>query len=474
MTNTKNELFAQKPVPIAVLTLVVPTVISQLIIVLYSMADTFFVGQSGDPNQVAAVHLCMPMLSLLNGFANLFGIGGSSLISRCLGAGDSEKAKHAASFSIWTSIFVSFCYGIAIYLFRPVLLPAFGANEGTYEFCSQYIFWTICVGAIPTVLSTEFAHLVRAEGFAKQASYGMMIGAGLNIILDPIFITVLDMQIAGAALATMLSNLTSLAYFLHHLIRRQQNTTILLHPKYYTLSGHIPFEILFTGLPSALMSLLGTFSNITLNKLMASYCNEAIAGVGIAKKIDMLTYGIAIGMSQGVVPLIGYNFSSGNFSRMRKAIKTTLMLSLSVTIASAIFLFVCAHPIVKSFINDAATVGYGQRFQRIICITGPCISVTMIVITVFQSVGKKVQPLLLSLFRKGGLDIPFMFLMNTLLGVNGIVWATPIADIGAMVIAVILFVPFWRKLVGYQAFPLQGNNKRRLSLIEKYTHSGHR
>jgi multidrug efflux pump len=446
MTNTENELFAEKPVTTAVLTMVVPTVISQLITVLYNMADTFFIGQTGDPNQVAAANLCMPMFLLLTGFANLFGIGGSSLISRCLGVGDSEKARHAASFSIWTSIIVSLCYGTAIYILRPVLLPAFGANEGTYAFCSQYIFWTIFIGAVPTVLNAGFAHLIRAEGFSKQASYGMVTGAVLNIILDPIFITVLDMQIAGAALATLLSNLVSVTYFLIHLIRRRQNTVIALHPKYYALSGDIPSEIVLTGLPSALMSLMSTFSNITINKLMAVYSNEAIAGVGIAKKIDMLAFCVATGISQGVVPLIGFNFSSGNFTRMRKAIKTAFLLSLGVSIANAVLLYTCAHPIVRGFIDDASTVEYGQRFQRIICITGPCISVTLIIVTVFQAVGKKVQPLLLSLFRKGGLDVPFMFLMNSMSGVYGIVWATPIADFSAMVIAVILFLPFWKEL----------------------------
>lgn len=446
MTNTENELFAKKPVTVAVLTLVVPTVISQLITVLYNMADTFFIGQTGDPNQVAAANLCMPMFFLLTGFANLFGIGGASLIARCLGAGDGEKARRAASFSIWTSVLVSLCYGVAVYLFRPALLPAFGANEGTYAFCGQYLFWTVCVGAVPTVLSTEFAHLIRAEGFSKQASFGMMLGAVLNIILDPIFITVFDMQIAGAALATMLSNVVSVLYFLHHLIRRQRDTAIVLHPRFFTLSQHIPSEILLTGLPSAFMSLMSTFSNVTLNKLMASYSNEAIAGVGIAKKIDMLAFGVATGMSQGVVPLIGYNYSSGNFPRMKKAIRTTFMLSLGIATICAVLLFTCAHPIVKSFIDDALTVEYGQRFQRIICITGPCISVTLIIITIFQSVGRKTQPLLLSLLRKGGLDIPFMLLMNALLGVNGIVWATPIADFGAMIIAVLIFLPFWKEL----------------------------
>jgi len=444
--NTEKELFENKPVRIAVLTLVIPTVISQLINVLYNMADIFFVGQTGDPNQVAAANLCAPMFIFITGLANLFGIGGASLISRSLGVGDREKAKHTAAFSIWTSIFVALCYGTAIYFLRPVLLPAFGANEGTYKFCSQYLFWTVFIGAVPTILSAEFAHLVRAEGFSKQASFGMMIGTILNIILDPIFISVLGMQIAGAALATMLSNAVSTLYFLRLIIRRKENTTIVLNPKYYTLSEHIPSEVLLTGLPSAVMSLLATFSSVTLNKFMSTYSNEAIAGVGIAKKIDMLIFAVAIGMSQGVVPLIGYNYASGNHRRMKNAIRTTFILSLSVSIASTVLLFTCAQPIVKSFIDDALTVQYGQRFQRILCITGPCISVTMIITTIFQATGQKVQPLVLSLCRRGALDIPFMFLLNSLMGVYGIIWATPIADFIAMIVAVLLFLPFLRKL----------------------------
>jgi len=181
---------------------------------------------------------------------------------------------------------------------------------------------------------------------------------------------------------------------------------------------------------------------------MSSYSNEAIAGVGIAKKIDMLAFEIATGMSQGVVPLIGYNFASKNYERMKKAIRTTFTISLSVAFAFTVLLFTCAYPMVKAFIDDALTVDYGRTFQRIICITGPCISVTLIIITIFQSIGKKSQPLFLSLLRKGGLDIPFMFIMNAYLGVNGIVWATPIADFGAMVISILLFIPVWQTLLG--------------------------
>ena len=179
---------------------------------------------------------------------------------------------------------------------------------------------------------------------------------------------------------------------------------------------------------------------------MASYCNEAVAGIGIAKKVDMLAFAIATGMSQGVLPLIGYNYSAKNYRRMMDSVKTTFRYSMMFALTATAFLLTCAGPLVKAFIDDPLTVQYGQLFQRIICITTPCVSVTLLIITMFQSVGRKLQPLLLSMLRKGGLDIPFMILMNHLIGVNGIAWATPIADCGAMTAAILRFIPFWKEL----------------------------
>ena len=449
---TKEEiLFEDAPVNRAVLSLVIPTVISQLITVVYNMADTFFIGQIGDPNQVAAVSLCMPMFVFLTGLANLFGIGGSSLMSRSFGRGDHRKAKQAAAFSLWTALGISLLYGIALTLAQSLVLPAVGADAETYDFCRQYLFWTITIGAAPTVLNQELAYLVRSEGHSAQASFGVALGGVLNILLDPLFIFPLGLELAGAAIATMLSNVAATGYFLCLLFRKRQTTDISFLPRYYTWGSRIPQEVLLVGLPSCLMNLMGVLSNITLNKLMSGYSNAAVAGIGIAKKIDMLSFAIATGMSQGVLPLIGYNYSAKNYQRMKTALKADFRISFTVALAGSVLLFTCAGPIVKAFINDAETVQYGQLFQRIICITGPCISVTMLAITSFQSVGKKLEPTILSLLRKGGLDIPFMFLLNHLAGVNGIVWATPIADLGAMTVAILLFIPFWRRLTAQEA-----------------------
>lgn len=444
--NENKELFEEQPVSKAVISLVVPTVISQLITVAYNMADTFFIGQVGDSNQVAAVSLCMPLFILLTGMANLFGIGGSSLISRSLGEGNTERARKVSAFSIWTAGTVSLLYGLLVFALKGYILPAVGANAATYDFCSRYIFWAITIGAVPTVLNAAFAHLVRAEGYSRQASFGMAVGGILNIILDPIFISLLGFEVAGAAIATMLSNLIATIYFVVLIVRKRETTVLTLDPRQYTWGMKIPFEVLLVGLPSCMMNLMGVCSNIVMNRLMASYCNEAVAGIGIAKKIDMLAFAIATGMSQGVLPLIGYNYSAKNFKRMMSAVKTTFAYSLAIALLGMMFLLTCAGPIVRAFIDDPLTVEYGGQFQRIICVTCPCVSVTMIVITLFQSVGKKVQPLFLSFLRKGVLDIPAMLLLNGWIGISGIAWATPTADLMAMLIAISLFVPFWKGL----------------------------
>ena len=443
---SKRKLFEETPILKAVVALEVPTVISQLITVAYNMADTFFIGQVGDPNQVAAASVCLPVFMLLTGIANLFGIGGASLVSRSLGEGNFERAKKASVFSIWTAVAAALVYGLLVFACKGRLFPMVGSDAATYDFCTQYSFWVISIGAVPTVLSGVFAHLVRAEGYSRQASIGVAFGGILNIVLDPLFISVFRMEIAGAAIATLLSNVAATAYFVLLIVIKRKQMVLSLHPKFYTWKEHLPSEITLVGLPSAIMNVSGVLSNVFMNRLMASYCDEAVAGIGIAKKVDLLNYAAATGMSQGVIPLIGYNYSAKNYKRMMAAVKTTCILSVAIAVTGTVFLLTGAGFIVKAFINDPLTVMYGRTFQRIICITGAFIPVSMVIITMFQSTGRKVTPLILSVLRKGGVDIPAMILMNRLIGINGIAWATPIADVVSMLVAIACFIPFWRRL----------------------------
>lgn len=445
MKRDNTELFTKAPVLKAIMLLAIPTVISQLITVIYNMADTFFIGQLGDPNQVAAASLAMPVFMMLNAIANLFGIGGASLVSRSLGKGEREKARCAGAFSLWSAIAVAFIYGIAILIFKPVLLPAIGTNAGTYDFCYQYLFWTITIGAVPTVMSTTLSHLVRAEGYSAHASVGIALGGILNIFLDWLFIFVFGMNIIGAAIATMLSNVIAVCYFVALIIIKRRSLNISLDPRHYTIRQRIPREVMLVGLPSSILSLMAVLSNVVLNKLLGSYCNEAIAGIGIAKKIDFVVYAVGVGLAQGVLPLIAYNYSSGNIKRMKSAIKLTLLICLAMALVGVLSLFFLAEPLVRAFIDDALTVEYGSVFQKIISISVAFSAFSMVIITIFQACGKKLQPTVLSFLRKGCVDIPFMLLLNKLIGVYGIAWATPVADFIAMCVAFALFVPFWKE-----------------------------
>ncbi len=442
-----TELFARMPVARAVVTLVIPTVISQMITVVYNMADTFFIGQMNDPAQVAAATLSMPPFVLLTGIANLFGIGGSSLIARSLGVGDTARARRAAAFSMWTAALVALVYGVMMYVFRPVVFPVLGADKSTFAYCEQYILWTIAVGGVPTVLSACLAHLMRAEGYAKEASFGVALGGVLNIALDPLLIFGMKLGVAGAAIATMLSNAAATAYFLILMHQNRAKLTIRISPKYYAVAGAAR-EVLLVGMPSFVMMLMGVLSNLVLNRIVVSYSNEAIAGMGIAKKIDMLAFAIANGMTQGVLPLIAYNFAAKNGERMRAAIRTAFAFSLMIAGAGAVLLFTCAVPVVRLFIADAATVSYGQHFLRVISVTCPCVSVTMMVIAIFQATGEKRRPMVLSFLRKGGLDVPFMLMLHVAVGAAGIPFATAIADVLAMSTALALFLPYWKRMRG--------------------------
>lgn len=442
----KDELFASAPVHKAIIMLAVPTVIAQLITVIYNMADTFFIGQLNDSDQVAAATLAMPAFMLMTALANLFGIGGASTISRCLGSGDKERARNVAAFCIWSSIGSALIFGGLMLIFKDQLLPLLGADASTFGYCSSYIFWTVGLGAVPTVMNSCFAHLIRSEGYSAQAGFGVALGGILNIVIDPLFIFTFKLEIAGAAIATMLSNVIATVYFVAFIIHIRRNTAIVLSPKYYTMKKGIAAEVLSVGLPSCVISVMGTLSNMTLNKIISSYSNEAIAGMGIAKKIDLMAFAIAQGMSQGALPLIGYNYSSKNRARMLSALKLLLIDCLVIALAAMALMFFGAKPIVSAFIENPETVRYGKMFLRIVCLACPTTALNFLAITMFQATGKRFQPLILALLRKGGLDIPFMLLFNGMIGIDGIAWATPAADILALAVSVLLTVPYLKKL----------------------------
>jgi putative MATE family efflux protein len=445
------EIFRSAPIPQAVANLAIPTIISQLVTMIYNLADTFFVGQMGDPRKVAAVSLVLPAYTMLTAIANLFGVGGSSVISRFLGSEQSDRARQTSTFCIFSTVAVTAIFSVLVFVFQKPFLLLLGANDETYEFASSYLIWVLVIGGVPTVLGMLFGHLVRSEGSAKQASIGMSFGGILNIILDPIFIMTFGMGVRGAAIATMISNCATVCYFLVYLYRRRGKTFISFVPREFDQELHIAGRVASVGLPASLQTLLSLTSNTVLNNLASGYGSTALAAVGIVKRIDMLPMNVTVGISQGVLPFIGYNFAAKRFNRVRQVNKFTRILAVCFSILCVAAFEIFAETIVGLFINDAETIRLGAAFLRILCLTTPVMAISYLITTMFQATGQGKRALAISLFRKTTVDVPLMFLMNRLIPLYGLLMVQPIVDTLSIGLAFALYHDFSKKLKAQSA-----------------------
>lgn len=443
MENIKNRkfLFENETVPKAVLTLAIPTIISQLITIIYNWADTFFVGQLNDTFQMAAVTICHPAFMMCTAFANLIGIGGANVISRAMGSGKYERAKKTSTMCLLFVLIFSLVYSMLIYFIRePLLLNVLGADETTLEYCYNYMLWVVVIGGLPTILSATLAHLIRATGKATHSSIGITIGAIINIILDPIFIFVFNLEIAGAAIATCISNAIACIYFIIYLSLNKKDSILNFSPNNLAVKEKVSGDILSSGLSSFLMLLMAIFSNASINNLMSSYSAAAISGVSIAKKVDLCIIAFAQGLANGILPLVGYNYASGNKARMNKIIKFSMIVVLAFSISCVILFSLFPNPIVSIFIKDPDTINFASSFLRILCLSMPLTAIIFIFNTVFQATKQNGKALVTILLRKGIIDIPLMIGLNILIPIYGVVMSQPLVDVLGAIVAIILFI----------------------------------
>lgn len=434
-------LFETAPIPSAVFALAVPTIITQLINIIYNFADTWYVGRTGNAAMVAALSVCMPVFILLSAVANLFGIGGASVISRAMGRKDTHYARKAFAFCFFAGLAAAAAYALLILLLRSRLIFMIGGNEESYAYINDYMFWTMILGAVPTVGNVLCGHLVRSVGAAREAGFGMSMGGVLNIILDPLFMFVIlppGNEVTGAAIATCLSNLAAFVYFLLYLRRHRLHPILTMSVSDFTMEEGIPGSVISIGIPAALSTTLAMLSNITANALVSEFGSAAVAGMGVAKKINMLAFNTTMGLTQGVLPLLGYNYGSGNFQRLKKAIVFTGVVGLSFNCLCTLVFRGFAPGLVSFFIAEENSVRFGSSFLRIIALATPLASLSYLTNTVFQASGRRISSFILSILRKGCMDIPLMFLFRFLWGMYGIVWATPIAEIASLAVAAVL------------------------------------
>ncbi len=435
----REKIFSSYPIPKAVAALALPCVLSNIVNVIYNMADTYFVSLMEDTNATAAVSITMPVFLFFVAFGNIFGVGGSAYISRSLGAGKREKVKQISSFCVFSSIGAGVLLLALILIFINPLVSGLGASAGAVSEYSRDYLKYIALGGPLIVTSITASNLIRGEGAAKESMIGMMIGTVTNIILDPVMILIFDMGVGGAAIATVIGNLASVVYYAFYLIRG--NSILSCNPKRFYAGNGIAANVIPIGVPAAINNILMSLSNIILNNLMKDYGEAAVAALGIAMKVNMLIVFVQMGMGMGIQPLIGYSFGAKNIKRLKGTIKFTILCTVIFGTILSVLYFIFTSSIINLFNgeNDPLVTEYGVKILRALIITGPFIGIMFAFNFAFQGMGKPVPSLVLSLGRQGLIFLPVVIIMNRIFAFDGIIYAQPAADLICVVLSAIMF-----------------------------------
>ena len=448
-----SDVFEKYSISKAVFTLAAPTMLSMLVTILYNMVDTFFVGQTGDYNQVAAVSLTTPVFVMCLGIALIFGVGGSTFISRSLGSGDDWRVKRISSFCFYAGAATGFLLMAIFLIFMPTILDLIGSSDNTRAFAGDYLKY-IALGAPFIVVSNAFGNVVRGEGAARVSMTGMMLGTIVNIVLDPIMILSMGMGVAGAAIVTVIGNICSVVYYIFYLTGKK--TMLSISPKDFRPGRAIAKNVIMTGVPASLNNLLMSISNIVLNNFLVKYGDIPVAAMGVAMKANMLVIMLQMGLAIGVQPLVAYNYGARRMGKMKKVMKFSGIINIIMGVTLTAAYIVLGRTIIAVFfggqthlaagIDMAKVIDLGTQMLNALMISGPFIGIFFIFSFAIQAMGKIWASLTLSIARQGLVFLPVLIVSNMIFGLDGIIFSQPIADVASLILSVILFFVVTRKL----------------------------
>lgn len=438
-----TEIFRDAPIPKAVFFNIIPSVISMIMVLVYNLADTFFIGQTKDAYMVAAVSLATPAFLIFMAIGILFGVGGTSLISRMLGEGKNERAKNASAFCFWTGLTVGIIGMLFIWVAVDPLCKLVGSSPDTAEYVKQYLL-IISVGVPFLIVGNSFSNIIRAEGKANKAMMGMILGNITNIILDPIMILGFGWNVAGAAVATVIGNIAAAAFYIFHFVSGKSMLSI--HPKHYMAAGGIAAGVLGIGVPASLNNILMSISNIVVNNLMAHHGDMAVAGLGVSMKVNMIVVMLLIGVGTGIQPLLGYCFGAENRKRFLGVLKFSLCLAVALSAVMTVICYVGAGPMVNAFLEDANAYEYGMQFARILIISGPVLGILFVLVNTIQAMGAAIPSLVLSVSRQGLVYLPVLIIFDKVFDTpKMLVMAQPVTDYIAVLLAAVLCMVAFHK-----------------------------
>ncbi len=432
-----EDIFRNAAIPEAVLQNAVPAMLAMLMVLIYNLADTFFIGQTHDALQVAAVSLATPVFLIFMSVGSVFGIGGTSVISRAIGEGRQDYAKKVCAFCMWGCVAAGLLLSACFLIFMDQILTWIGASADTWQYAKTYLMIVSLCGPFATVANC-YSNVIRAEGQSGKAMMGQVLGNLFNIVLDPVFILLLGWNIAGAAVATVIGNVVAACYYIHYFLRGNSSLSIRL--KDVTCKEKVLWNVFAIGIPASLGSLLMSLSQIVMNSLMTDYGDMALAAIGVAMKVTMITGMICIGFGQGVQPLLGYCVGAKLWKRFKKVMTFSLLFSLGLSVGMTELCYGLATQIVQAFLTEPEAFQYAVRFVYILLTTSFLFGVFYVFGNALQAMGAAKEALLINLSRQGLIYIPALFLMNAAIGMNGLIWAQPVADLLSTVMVAILYV----------------------------------
>ena len=438
------EIFAKAPVPTAVLKNAVPAMAAMLMVLIYNLADTFFIGQTHDDLQVAAVSLATPVFLIFMAVGTIFGIGGTSVISRAMGEGQPDYTKKVCSFCMWSCVAVGLVMSALFLIFMDQILMLMVASPDTWDFAKTYL--TIVSLSGPFVLIANcYSNVIRAEGQSDKAMMGQLLGNLVNVILDPIMILAFGWEIAGAAIATVIGNMVGACYYLLYFLRGK--STLSIHPRDFQMGDKVCTGVLAIGIPASLGSIMMSVSQILVNARMTAYGDMAVAGIGVAMKVTMMTGMICIGFGQGIQPLVGYCVGAGLWDRLKACMKFSMVFSLGLSVVMTVLCYLLTGQIVGAFLTDPAAFDYAVNFVHILLTTSFLFGIFYVLGSALQGMGAATAALIVNLSRQGIIYIPALFILEAAMGMNGLLWAQPVADLLSTALVAALYVRTSRRMI---------------------------
>lgn len=430
------EVFESVPVGQAVMKNTVPAMVAMMMVLVYNLADTFFIGQTKDALMVASVSLVTPVFLLFMALGTVFGIGGTSVISRAMGEGRREYAKKVCAFCMWSCVAVGIVKVIIIFAFMDPILKMIGASADTLEYAREYLSIVTIAGPF-VLISNCYANIIRSEGKAGMAMIGQLGGNLLNVILDPILILGLGWNVAGAAIATAVSNLVSAIYYIVYF--KFGNSMLSIRLKDFSVKDNILKSVLAIGIPAALGDVLMSVSSIILNGQMAGYGDMAVAGIGVAMKVTMITGMICIGFGQGIQPLLGYCVGAKNWKRYKESLRFSVIFGFGLSTLMTVICYLFDRQIVSAFLSEAEALSYGIEFTRILLITCFLFGMFYVLSNALQAMGAATAALIINMSRQGLIYIPAIFILQAVIGMDGFLWAQPVADVLSVILVIVLY-----------------------------------